>query len=486
MKKKKIALIVGGIVVVAVAVLFINGRNAAGNMPVNQTMVENVKRDTITNTVTAKGEVSLLNTELIYSTTVAEVEEVLVEKNDMVKAGDVLVRYTEKSRETIENKIRDAELNLRSVQISLADARTPNSETAIESSRLGVTQSEQDIKNLEMSISTQKNEIEKAKIKISDAEKTLSDNKALFELGAVSKEALDGYEKSLRDAKDTLTSLENALAKDEMNLDSAKDTLSYKEKVYEETKSKTSTTDVKNLIAQRQIAVEQAQINLEDAKKELADYQHEIISPISGTVSMVNISKGEMASTEKALMEISNVDDYVVKVDVNERNAAKIALGQEAQITGAVLGKESVYGKITKIGSIAEQKQTSNGTERVVPVEITVEPSELSKVLKPGFSLEAKITTEVKENIVVLPLLSIMKDKDGNSYVFILKEDNTVEKRVIEQGLYADMYVEATGIEEGETVVSQPTADMVDGMAITPLNIDEMAEEGAPEGGLGQ
>jgi len=270
-----------------------------------------------------------------------------------------------------------------------------------------------------------------------------------------------------------------------MALTSARETLTYKENVYEETKSKTSATDTKNLIAQRSISVQQAQIKLEDARKELEDYQPEILSPIDGTVTVVSVSKGEMASTEKSLMEISNVDDYVVKVDVNERNAAKVDLGQEVEITGAVLEKNSVFGKVTKIGNIAEQKQTSNGTERIVPVEITVTPSEESKVLKPGFSLEAKITTEVKENIVVVPILATLKDLDGSTYVYVVKADNTLEKRSVEQGLYADMNVEVTGLEEGEVIVSQPTPDMTEGTVITPMNMDEMAgaEAGEPEGG---
>jgi len=483
--KKKIAIILGGVAIVAAAVIFINVRGAMMAVPENQVAVESAKRDTIVNTVSAKGEVSLLNKELVYSSTRAEVDEVMVEKNDIVEKGDVLIRYTEKSRETIENMIRDAELNLRSAQISLADARTPASETSIESSKLSVTQAGDDIKSLEMAMGILENDIDKAKIKIADAEKAYSNNKALYELGAVSKDTIEELEKASRDANDALETLENNKIKNELAMAAARNTLSYREKVYEETISRTSSADVRNLIAQRQIIVEQAQIKLDDARKELADYQHEILSPISGTVSMVSVSKGEIASTERALMEISNVDDYVVKVDVNERHSAKIALGQEVEISGAVLGKELVYGNITKIGSIAELKQTTNGTERVVPVEITVIPSEESKVLKPGFSLEAKITTEVKEDIVVVPILATLKDKDGNTYVFVVKDDNTIEKRIVEIGLYADMLVEVSGLSDGEIIVSQPTIDMEDGAAVSPLT-EEMAEEGQPEGGVGQ
>ena len=479
--KKKIALILGAVAIIAAVVIFIYSRSVGLAMPQNQVAVESVKRDTIVNTVSAKGEVSLLNKELVYSSTRAEVEEVMVEKNDIVKKDEVLIRYTEKSRETIENMIRDAELNLRSAQISLSDARTPASESAIESSRLSVTQANDEIRNLEMAMEILESDISKARTKISDAEKTYSDNKALYDLGAVSKESLDALEKAVRDASDALVSLNNNKIKNELAMEAAKNTLSYRETVYNETTTRTSGADVRNLIAQRQITVEQAQIRLDDAKKELEDYQHEILSPISGTVSMINVSKGEIASTERALMEISNVDDYVVKVDVNERHSAKIDLGQEVEISGAVLGKDLVYGTITKIGSIAEMKQTTNGTERVVPVEITVKPSEESKVLKPGFSLEAKITTEVKEDIVVIPILATLKDKDGNTYVFVVKEDNTLEKRIVEIGLYADMLVEVSGISDGEIIVSQPAIDMEDGLLISPLN-----EEENPEGGEGQ
>jgi len=483
MKKKKIALILGGVAVVVAAVIIIQGRMAALAVPENQVAVEIVKRDTIVNEVSAKGEVSLLNKELVYSSTRAEVEEVMVEKNDIVKEGEVLIRYTEKSRELIENAIRDAELNLRSAQISLSDARTPASETSIESSRLSVTQTQDEIKSLEMAMDTLNNDMNKASTKINEAEKAYSDNKALYELGAVSRESVEALEKAVTDAKDAMEAINQNIIKNELAMESAKNTLSYREKVYTETASRTSSADVRNMIAQRQITVEQAQIKLDDAKKELEDYQHEILSPIAGTVSMVSVSKGEIASTERALMEISNVEDYVVKVDVNERHSSKIALGQDVEISGAVLGKNLVYGTITKIGSIAELKQTANGSERIVPVEITVTPSEESKVLKPGFSLEAKITTEIKERIVVVPILATLKDNDGNTYIFVVKEDNTLEKRIVEIGLYADMLVEVSGVSDGEIIVSQPTIDLEDGMAVSPLN---EAADAQPEGGEGQ
>jgi len=365
MKKKRIIVVIIALALVVGAIFVVNAMNVA-NAAMNHILVESVTKDTIINTVSARGEVALLNTETIFSNAAAEIEYVYIERNDMVREGDVLLRFTERSLERLENRVREAELALRSAEINLADSRMPAGETAIESSRLAVVQTEQDIVNLETTIETQRRDLERLQTRIADQQRTYESNRALFELGAVSQDALDNLERAVRDLRDELENFENTLARNELSLDSLRQTHSHRESLYRETRTRTDMQEVQNIIAQRQISVEQARMRLNDAIRELEDFTLEVVAPMSGAISMLAVSRGETIMADRPIIEISDVENFVVRMDVNERNAAGLALGQDVEITGAVLGRASVYGEITRIGSIAEQRQTANGLERVI------------------------------------------------------------------------------------------------------------------------
>jgi len=481
MKKKKIIIISVILLVVIAGVVGLNAAAGAmagltGLTATNPVTVDFVERDTIVNTVTSRGYVAMLNSATVFSVAMAEVEYLYIERNDIVQEGDVLVRFTERSRERLETRVREAELSLRSAEIALAESRMPAGDTAIENSRLGVTQTNQDITNMQMTIDNQRRDLERAHIRIADQQRTYDQNRALYNLGAVSRDSIDTIERALRDLNDEIANIESAIARNELALNGLNDTLAHRTSVYQETRTRTDTQEARNMIAQRQVSVDQARLRVNDARRELDDFVMEIMAPMSGTVTMLSMTRGETVMADRPIVEISDVDNFVVRLDVNERNAARLAHGQEVEITGSVLERNSVYGTITRIGTIAEQRQTANGLERVLPIEVTVIPCQHSDVLRPGFSLDGRITLETRENIVVVPILATLRDRDGDTFVFVVRDDNTLERRVIELGLYADMLVEAFGISEGEMIVRQPSLSMYDGMVVTPTNLETELE----------
>ena len=480
MKKKRIIIILVIVLLAGVGFFALSAANA-GLSAVNPVMVEKIERDTIVNTVTARGYVAMLNTEMVFSVAMAEVESLYIERNDTVREGDILVRFSERSRERLETRVQEAELSLRSAEIALAESRMPAGDTAIENSRLGVTQTRQEITNIEMTIDNLRRDMERLDIRIADQQRTYDQNRALYELGAVSRDTLDNLSRAVRDLNDERANLESAISRNELSLEGLQATLSHRENVYQETRTRTDTREAQNMIAQRQISVEQARLRLNDARRELDDFVMYLTAPMSGTVTMLSLTRGETVMADRPIIEISDVENFVVRLDVNERNAARLALGQDVEITGSVLERNSVYGTITRIGTIAEQRQTANGLERVMPVEVTIIPCEHSEVLRPGFSLDGRITLETREDIVVVPILATLRDRDGDTFVFVVHEGeygHTLERRVIELGLYADMFVEGFYINEGELIVTQPTLAMYDGMIVTPMNLEDETNEG--------
>jgi HlyD family secretion protein len=204
------------------------------------------------------------------------------------------------------------------------------------------------------------------------------------------------------------------------------------------------------------------QLDLSDARKQLSDIQESAISPISGTVTTVNVSKGKSVDTSTVLVTIADFNDLIVKADISEYDVPKLAVGQTCFMTSDGLDGVSYTGVVLKIADSA----VSGGSGTVVPVEFSI--NEIDGMLKPGFNLDIDITVAQSGNVVAVPIVSILKDQTtGGNYVFKVDESRMVRRADVTLGLTGDMVVEVkSGVSEGDEIISSPTSSMFDGMPL--------------------
>jgi HlyD family secretion protein len=78
-------------------------------------------------------------------------------------------------------------------------------------------------------------------------------------------------------------------------------------------------------------------------------------------------------------------------------------------------------------------------------------------VIKPGMSADVEIVVDTLRNALVLPVQAVFERKDGN-YVYVLKGSRAALRKV-KTGRSSFDYVEiASGVREGEEVVTNPDA----------------------------
>ena len=155
-----------------------------------------------------------------------------------------------------------------------------------------------------------------------------------------------------------------------------------------------------------------------------------------------------------------------MKVNVSQYDAPSIQKGQKAQITGDALGDASYNGEVIKVAPAATKIVRNGNEEMVVAVEIEVKDKQAE--LKPGYSVDVDITTKEKKDVVVVPIISVLKEKDGKQIVYIVSKEFKVEKREVQVGAYSDLYMEVSGIKEGEQIVINPDASIKEGMFVKP------------------
>jgi membrane fusion protein (multidrug efflux system) len=96
--------------------------------------------------------------------------------------------------------------------------------------------------------------------------------------------------------------------------------------------------------------------------------------------------------------------------------------------------------------------------------------------LKPGQFVRAHMRGYVRPNTIAIPQRAVSESPQG-SYVYVLKEDNTAELRIIEPGSWsgADWIIES-GISAGEKVIVDGVTKVQPGTAVTPAPLEAAAD----------
>jgi macrolide-specific efflux system membrane fusion protein len=188
-----------------------------------------------------------------------------------------------------------------------------------------------------------------------------------------------------------------------------------------------------------------------------------IVSPIDGIVIARSIEPGEavvpgVQSTfdGKALLTVADLSALVVKVNLNQIDVAKIAVGRQATLTLDALPGHSYRATITKVAPASVK--LAGKEQDVFPVEAQLETPD--GLVKPGMTADVRVHLDSKEGILALPIEAVTKES-GRSFVTRVVEKKkgttSTEKIEVTTGLRNDRELEVTsGIGEGDKIVLRP------------------------------
>ena len=174
--------------------------------------------------------------------------------------------------------------------------------------------------------------------------------------------------------------------------------------------------------------VQSAQASLDEARRNLV--KTTIFSPVNGTVSKLNVKKGErvvgtsqMAGTE--IMRIANLNNMEVRVSVNENDIINVDLGDSADVeVDSYASKDQKFrGIVTAIANTAKDALTAEAvTEFEVRIRLLPESyRQLTRVVqgrtivpfRPGMTASVDIITNRKTNVLSVPLAAVTTRSDS-------------------------------------------------------------------------
>ncbi len=188
-----------------------------------------------------------------------------------------------------------------------------------------------------------------------------------------------------------------------------------------------------------------------------------IEAPISGVVSRLQVRQGEMVvigiqnQPGTVLMTVSDLTELNAEVKVAEADVLRVAVGQEASVTLEALPDKSLRGRVTEVGASALPQLNAGAAAREFRVEIRLLDPQPS--IRPGLTCDAEILVGEQENVVVVPLQSVViRTQEGNTEtrgVFTVV-DGVARFTPVETGMIGGLDIEVRGIDAGTEVIVGP------------------------------
>ena len=257
---------------------------------------------------------------------------------------------------------------------------------------------------------------------------------------------------------------------------------------------------------QSKSTLDNARLDAKDRRRDLSNTT--VRAPFTGTVTQRFVSPGSFVTSGAQIYELTDFRTLVARVYVPEKELDRIAIGQDASVVGKAAKGRSAVGEVRRIAPTVD---SATGTVKVtigLPApesEASAQEGAARKGFMPGMYAEVTLTTEVHENVLIVPKPALIHDEE-QVFVFVVAQGEPPEageagddkdaddadkstqpglvakKTLIEVGLSDDDYVEAVGgIEQGARIIVAGQTGLKDGAKIVEVDGKGQPLDGADE-----
>ncbi len=407
-----------------------------------------VERGTIRVSIDGSGSLAPNDEVALAFSSGGEVAEVLVAVGDEVQAGDVLARLDDADAQ---QSVADAEMQVAQAEINLALTRA-EAELGLAQANLDAAQASYD--EAKALANRTGDQLTSTRVNLQQAQDALADAQADYN------QAWDparDWELNVKWRKDDLEAerdaTQDALAGAQYDLEVAQASYNLEVAGISQANVESAWAQVINSrvsleteplqLEQLELSLSQAQLTLDSARRALEDTK--LVAPMGGTVVTLELKAGERVGAGTAVVELNDLTTFVVEVNLDETDVAKVGVGQEAVVTLDAFPGEELAGEVTDIAPVADIQSG------VVLYPVTVQLSPAGVPARVGMTADVGIVTASKADALIVPLRAIQSE-DGKSYVWRQSADG-FEKAEVTLGVMTETDVEiASGLSEGDVV----------------------------------
>lgn len=441
-------------------------------------------------TVTAPGEIRPIQFINLTSEVQGRIEEIYVKEGDVVDKGQELVRLDPNQLQS------STDAQLAAFEASRDDVQSAR--TQVNAAQNQLSQAQQGLNAAQAAVNTAVEAVNQARqgaatseIELKAAERELKRAEELLEAGAESRQAYDQARDRVDTARATVASRKIAVTEAEARVKEARARADQQAVAVKDARRAVQSSQISvsasESRANQQAAVLRGQRNQRDKTLQVA--------PISGVIADIPSKVGTFATANLSstpLLTIADMSTINVEVKVDETEIDKVAVGQPATVKVDAFGEQEIIGEVTQKTPLAVGKsQTSGGLSQNINVQeakefrVVIElkdvKDEIRTGLRPGMSATAVITTDVKKNVIAVPIQSVIEKKKDEAKedeaegekpegqpqpgkkeetvkgVFVI-ESGKVKFLEVTTGITGESDIEVTsGLEEGKEVITGPS-----------------------------
>ncbi len=472
-KRKKGWIIAGAVILLAIIVLISVSSSRKNAVAVQTSIVQ--RKNVLISKVTASGEIRAKKSIDLQSEVQGIITDLPVREGDSVTKGQVLLR--------IDPIQTNADLEVARAQYEQAKAQARVQEFELSNSEVQLMHEEAALKAAQAQLQREQDNFVRA-------QSSFKRQQQLHEDGLISRDDYEDAQNKLKVEKATLEMQQSAASQAEDQIRVAKNNI----------------VKMRSQLVSSQASATQSAANF--AKQSDQSSKSKVVSPLDGVITQLKKEKGEravpglMTSPEATIMTIADMSVIEAELKVDETDIVNLALGNKAYVKVDALPDSVFDGEVTEIGNSPLTTSTTSQEAKDFKVIITLKNP--SSKLRPGMSCTGDITTQTKNNVLVIPIQALTirdveMDKDGKYHppdlnkknqgavaradskkessqkkelegVFVINENKVARFRPIKTGITGESEIEVLdNLKEGEEIVSgsfQTLRTIKDGTAV--------------------
>jgi HlyD family secretion protein len=329
------------------------------------------------------------------------------------------------------------------------------------------------------------------------------------------------YEAAVKRGEALVASSQAALVQAQANLDQSKRTWDRMNELSRTSSTLVSTEQVEQARTAWEVAqananssraqVEQARAGLQEGRDQLSKTR--LLAPMTGRVTRLNVEEGEVAvpgtfSRETALLlTIADLSVVLAKVQVDETDVVRLALGDSVRVTIDAFPDSAFTGRVSLVANSATltATQTAGGSsDQAVDFDVEITLDHPPETIRPGLSSTARIITDTRKGALSIPIIALTvrsheamanesvkpaaapaatdtsragKAKGNEAEGVFVVRGGTAMFVPVKVGIAGEEHFEVlSGVQAGDTVVAGPyqvIRDLKDSTRVRPMKLGE-------------
>lgn len=211
-------------------------------------------------------------------------------------------------------------------------------------------------------------------------------------------------------------------------------------------------------ISQQMLDGYQTAFDVAKANFDAARAAVELTTPISGVITALNVSLGDLATPGAVLATVANIKRIKVTFNMSESDVMQVALGQTVEISNGNPAVGALQGQVVQISRSADVRSRSFEIKALFPNTPT-------QYFRPGMFCRVVVSLSPRRQVLTIPNAAVLSD--GTDYkVFKVVQERALQQPVqigVSDGSRTEIL---QGLKESDLVVTVGATNLRDSVLV--------------------